>query len=232
MHSPAHGHSATAGPTVRVPLFPLPNVVLLPNAVLPLHIFEPRYREMTRDALAGDKVIAMALLKPGWESDYHGRPPIDPVVCVGRILSHEMLEDGRFNFLLQGMSRARVIREIGDRPYRMADVDLMTDQQVMEIDLANERQRLIGMFSETALMELPAASQFKKLLMGSLPTSAVADVVAFSLIENPALKQSLLAETDPRRRITRLLATLESLVPMLERQLMTSRGGTSARGSA
>src|SRR5438093_6138151 len=90
-----------------VPLFPLPNVVLFPQAVLPLHIFEERYKAMTADALSGDRVIAMALLRPGWEKSYYARPDIEPVVCAGRILSHEKLPDGKYNFLLQGVVRAR-----------------------------------------------------------------------------------------------------------------------------
>src|SRR5438552_10479372 len=89
-----------------VPLFPLPNVVLFPRAILPLHIFEERYKAMTADAIAGDKQIAMALLQPGWEKNYYGRAAIDRVVCVGTIVSHERLTDGKYNFLLQGHSRA------------------------------------------------------------------------------------------------------------------------------
>ena len=89
-----------------VPLFPLPNVVLFPRAVLPLHIFEDRYKAMTADVLAGDRRIAMALLKPGWEKSYHQRPAIEPIVCVGRIISHEKLAKGEYNFLLQGRLRA------------------------------------------------------------------------------------------------------------------------------
>src|SRR5947199_3253211 len=87
----------------RVPLFPLPNVVLFPRAVLPLHIFEQRYRAMTADVLraGGERLIAMALLKPGWERDYYGLAAIEPIVCVGRILTHEELADGKYNFLLE-----------------------------------------------------------------------------------------------------------------------------------
>src|SRR6478672_7469926 len=88
-----------------IPLFPLPNVVLFPRAILPLHIFEERYKAMTADALRGRREIAMALLRPGWERDYHHKPAIEPVVCVGRILSHERLPDGKYNFLLQGLAR-------------------------------------------------------------------------------------------------------------------------------
>src|SRR5687767_8134627 len=103
-----------------IPLFPLPNVVLFPRAVVPLHIFEDRYKQMTADALAGDKRIAMALLKPGWEKYYYGRPAIEPVVCVGQILSWEQLDDGKYNFLLQGSLRARVVSEERSADYRVA----------------------------------------------------------------------------------------------------------------
>src|SRR4051812_37931477 len=102
----------------EVPLFPLPNVVLFPRAILPLHIFEERYKQMTEDALASRRLVAMALLKPGWEKTYHQKhTPVDPVVCVGYIMQHERLEDGKFNFLLQGQMRARIVRESCGRSY-------------------------------------------------------------------------------------------------------------------
>src|SRR5256885_15605887 len=100
-----------------VPLFPLPNTVLFPHAVLPLHIFEERYKRMTADALAGDRLIAMALLTPGWEKQYYSRPEIAPVVCVGRIISHEKLPAGKYHLLPQGETRARLIQEPRDLPY-------------------------------------------------------------------------------------------------------------------
>src|SRR5437762_13434668 len=107
-----------------VPLFPLPSVVLFPRAVLPLHIFEERYKAMTADALRARRRIAMALLKPGWERDYYQRPAIEPVVCVGMIVSHERLSDGKYNFLLQGQVRARIVRELATAaPYRLAELE-------------------------------------------------------------------------------------------------------------
>ena len=98
------------GGTAR--LFPLPNLVLFPHVVQPLHIFEPRYRELMADALAGDRLIALALLRPGWEEDYDQQPPIHPVICLGSIHKEERLPDGRYNLLLQGVSRARVLEEV------------------------------------------------------------------------------------------------------------------------
>lgn len=205
-----------------VALFPLPNVVLFPRAVLPLHIFEERYKEMTahvlKTAAAGERRIAMALLRPGWEQNYYQRPAIEPVVCVGSILSHEKLPDGKYNFLLQGQTRARIVREHapGDKSYRVADLEPIAETPVMEIDLTNERQRLVQWFSDVDLGGGALARQFKQLLASPLNTADVADLVAFSFIEDVALKQSLLAEADVRRRVGRVLRALEAAKPSLE----------------
>ena len=90
-----------------IPIFPLPNVVLFPNVFLPLHIFEPRYRQMVDDALKGDRIVGMVLLRPGWEGDYEGRPPVYPIGCAGVITHAERLPDGRFNIVLRGMETFR-----------------------------------------------------------------------------------------------------------------------------
>src|ERR1700692_4837672 len=95
--------------TVR--LFPLPNLVLFPHVMQPLHIFEPRYRQMAADALAGDRLIAPVLLQTGWEADYEGRPAIYSMACLGRIVAEQRLDDGRFNLLLRGICRARLSKE-------------------------------------------------------------------------------------------------------------------------
>jgi uncharacterized protein len=111
------------------PLFPLPDVVHFPHLLLPLHIFETRYREMTADALAGCRLIAMALLKPGCVTT-EGSPPIHDIVCLGRITAEQQTEDGRYYLVLQGLSRARVIREEdGDLAYRVAQLELLPDPE-------------------------------------------------------------------------------------------------------
>src|SRR3954452_16656746 len=138
-----------------VPLFPLPNVGLLPHAVLPLHIFEERDKKMTADVLRGHKQIAMALLLPGWEKDYYGRPPIQPVVCVGTILSHERLADGRYNFLLRGHTRARIVRELHTDTYRQAELEPLPDTDADETELADARRQLVAMFDWPAYATLP-----------------------------------------------------------------------------
>jgi Lon protease-like protein len=195
-----------------VPLFPLPNVVLFPRAVLPLHIFEERYKAMTADALAGRRLVAMALLKSGWEKDYYHRPEIEPVVCVGTILSHERLPDGKYNFLLQGTTRARVAREASDaedRPYRVARLEPIVEIHGLEIDLQDEREHLARLFGATALGGTPMGRQFRRLLDGTARTGDVADLVAFNYVDSVELKQSLLEEADVRRRVRRVIEALE-----------------------
>lgn len=199
-----------------VPLFPLPNVVLFPRAVLPLHIFEERYKEMTADVLAGDRQVAMALLRPGWEKDYYHRPAIEPVVCVGTVLSHEKLSDGKYNFLLQGHSRARVVREHGDRSYRLAHLEPIRQTHDLEIDLAEERERLMRIFRPATLGGTPVGRQFRRLLSGTVRTADVADLVAFNYIEDVALKQSLLEEPDVRHRVRRIVDVVEGNQPALQ----------------
>ncbi len=110
-----------------IPIFPLPNAVLFPNVFMPLHIFEPRYRAMVGDAMAGDRIIGMVLLKAGFEADYQGRPPIFPVGCAGVITHSERLADGRYNIVLKGLQRFRVTGEDASRQYRLAHIDAIPE---------------------------------------------------------------------------------------------------------
>jgi Lon protease-like protein len=199
------GHT---GSLSAVPLFPLPNVVLFPRAVLPLHIFEDRYKAMTADVLAGNRLVAMALLKAGWEKDYYQFPAIEPVVCVGEILSWEQLPDGKYNFLLQGRTRARVISESKRKAYRVAELNELEEAPILEIDLEHERSRMIDLFSAAPFGALPIARQFRELLNGPIPTDAIADLAAFNLLEDIPMKQQLLEDIDIRHRIGRIVEEL------------------------
>jgi hypothetical protein len=106
-----------------IPLFPLPNVVFFPRMPLPLHVFEPRYREMVRDAARGARLIGMVLLRGDWQRDYHGTPPIFAVGTVGEMVRTEELGDGRFNIVLRGLREFRIVREITRAAYREAVVE-------------------------------------------------------------------------------------------------------------
>ena len=109
--------------TRRIPIFPLPGVVFFPETTLPLHVFEPRYRQMLADALAGDRILGVQLLDPAGRPDSAGRPAVHEIGCAGEIAEHETLPDGRSNILLRGVFRYRIEREVpADKPYRIAEV--------------------------------------------------------------------------------------------------------------
>jgi uncharacterized protein len=191
-------------------LFPLPNVVLFPEVLLPLHIFEPRYRQMKADALAGDRLIAMALLRPGWEKEYEARPPLYPTVCLGRIVAHQQLDDGRSNLLLRGLSRARIVAELPpERLYRRAQLELFGDTGVPTEQAALGYRRKLTRLARPWLRTLgPASSQVPKLLTSDLPVGVLADLLAFALPLPVEFKQELLGEQDTGERIRRLLECL------------------------
>ena len=138
----ARSANVDALPT-EIPLFPLPEVVLFPGVPRPLLIFEPRYREMVADALKGNKIIGMVLLRPGYEKDYEGRPPIYGIGCAGVIEDYEQLPDGRYGILLRGLTTFRVVSEDQRKPYRLARVeavpDLLTDEERGPLSTMRER---------------------------------------------------------------------------------------------
>ena len=106
-----------------IPIFPLPDFVLFPRVHVPLHIFEPRYRQMVTDVIGSDGVIGMVMLKGDWERDYHAFPDAFEVGCAGKITAIQRLPDGRFNLTLEGLSEFRMLREIRDRAYRQARIE-------------------------------------------------------------------------------------------------------------
>jgi Lon protease-like protein len=127
-----------------IPIFPLPNVVLFPNVFLPLHIFEQRYRAMVTDAVAGDRIIGMTLLRPGYEAHYEGRPAVYRIGCAGVITHTEPLADGRFNIVLRGLEKFRILEEDASKPYRLANVEALPEETLVteREGLRRQRQRL------------------------------------------------------------------------------------------
>src|SRR5260370_13052016 len=148
-------------------LFPLPNVVLFPEALLPLHMFEPRYLQMTAEALADDRLIAMVLLKPGLEGQYRQRPPIHPVGCVGKIVAEEAFEDGTYDILLRGLFRVRILGEVeNDKLYRSAQVQELEDEVWLTSteEMARLGQRLNQVISVWFRHKPRAAEELVKLI--------------------------------------------------------------------
>jgi uncharacterized protein len=133
------------GPSRPVPVFPLPGLVLFPHVAVPLHVFELRYRTMVRDALAGDRLIALALLRPGWELDYSGSPEFHSLGCLARIDNVEWLPNDCYDLQVRGLSRVRFSRLAREFPYRACYVELEPQHPLPEEDplVRIERQALL-----------------------------------------------------------------------------------------
>lgn len=196
-------------------LFPLPNVVLFPHRIQPLHVFEPRYQDMMADALGDNRLLAMALLRPGWEEDYHKAPPIHPVVCLARITNEQKLPDGRYNFLVYGLCRARVVEELQTgKPYRIARLEPLADVEMPAGVAAKRlRRRLKKQVDRWFAPQPSALKQLRKLLKNGSALGAVADVCGAALPLDIGLRQELLEEVGVGPRVELLLSHLEVATP-------------------
>lgn len=198
---------------VFVPIFPLPDVVLFPATLLPLHIFEARYRAMVTDCLARDKRLAVVGLRPGYEAVYHGKPPVFEVAGVGEIVQWARLATGRFNILLRGDCRIRIDREMpADTLYRIAAATPLEDCGAEQPDvedlaagLRRQCRRLL------AAIGRPASDMDQALDPETAP-GVLCDQVAAALLPEPAERQALLEELDVRRRVERLAGRLGALL--------------------
>jgi hypothetical protein len=199
----------------ELPLFPLPGVILYPCSLLPLHIFEPRYRAMVADALAGDGCIGMATLKPGWEADYNGNPPIHEVVCLGKILESKPLADGRYDIVLCGVKRARIEAVVKDAPYRAARVELLDDRPVggREREATRLRDRLLEIADRIPPVLYRHQNVPRALRKLDAPLGCSADLLADALLLPPARKLALLEELCPLARAQALVRAIEAELP-------------------
>ncbi|HJU42802.1 MAG TPA: LON peptidase substrate-binding domain-containing protein [Vicinamibacterales bacterium] len=207
---------------MTIPIFPLPNVVLFPNVFLPLHIFEPRYRQMFGEALAGDRTIGMVLLQPGYEAEYDGRPPIYGTGCSGLITHSERLDDGRYNVVLRGIEKFTIAREeepAAGRLYRTAVISSV-DDTVLDGErdsLRRQRRRLEEILAPlwaTGLQQhLPAAMPDEDLI------NALAQYLEFEPIEKLALLQQRGA-----------LARCTSMIELLEMKTFSTGTGNQEPG--
>ena len=197
----------------HLPIFPLPNVVLFPEVSLPLHIFEARYREMVADALEGDRLIGMTLLRPGWEGNYEGRPPVYPIGCAGVITHHDRMRDGRYNIILRGLEKFRITGEDHSRAYRVARIESLLEQ-VAEHDrdaIKAARRRL-----EKLLVPQPRGRGADTNLPPALNDEDLVNTLAQYMELEPLEKQALLEREGPLDRC-------RSLIELLEMKLIVAR---------
>jgi Lon protease-like protein len=213
----------------RFPIFPLPNAVLFPGAQLPLHIFEPRYRQMTADALEGDGVIGMVLIRPG-ESPMQPRAPIFQVGCAGHMSHVQRLPDGRFNFVLTGERRFRIARECNhDRLYRVVEAELLEDPGFAQLseaqreDLTRAAAHLQLKVLELARVMAPRSVEPLRKRIAGLDPVLLCGFLSFALDCSPVEKQGVLEAADPLVR----LETLIRVVEFRKAELANPGGGSS-----
>jgi uncharacterized protein len=195
-----------------IPLFPLPNVVLFPNVCLPLHIFEPRYREMVANTLDGDRIIGMVLLRPGWEGEYEGRPPIYSIGCAGLISHAERTDDGRYNLVLRGLHKFRVLEEDHSRRYRVGRIEPIPEPLVDHDRpaITAERRRL-----ESMLVPQPVGRGVDPKVPASMPDEELINALA-QYLDLEVLEKQALLERDG------LVERCRSLIELLEMKLLTA----------
>lgn len=196
----------------RLFVFPLPEAHLFPGALLPLHVFEPRYRALTRDCLATSKRMAVALLEPGYEADYEGRPPIRRVCGVGEILQSRHHPDGRYDVVLRGLGRARIVEELPPhQPYRLVRA-VRLDDAPPGASLSVGHKSLLALCDRLATV-LPSGGDTLRALARQEPDPAAAsDVIAAALVTESDERQLLLESLDPAARLDRLAAIVAALV--------------------
>lgn len=221
---PDDEHSIQVNFARPMPLFPLEGVTLLPQQVVPLHIFEPRYRQMIERALDGSGQFAMATFRgPAWKEQYHGRPPLRPAVCVGQIIEHERLPDGRFNLLLQGVCRARILHEMpptDDTLYRLAMLEPVGVEEEASPIVDAFRERLADMLASGPLAKHTKSGPIVECLKNDrFPTPVIMELVSFLLVGDTEARYALLEEADADRRVALLERELGDLETLLRKAL-------------
>jgi len=196
----------------RLPMFPLPGVVLLPHALLPLHIFEERYRAMTRDALKGSRFIVVSLIAPG-ESEAAEKPAVQRIAGVGEIMMAHELPDGRFNLVLRGRARIRIDEELAtSRPYREIAATVLPDLPVLDdAELRDADQSLRAIAGQLA-DAIPEGGDILRQIVASQDTPAgLVDVLTAQLVYDPMTRQRLLETREVMRRIERVSAEVVAM---------------------
>lgn len=203
-----------------MPLFPLDAAALLPQQVLPLHVFEPRYVQMVERALDASGQFAMAVFSGAeWKKNYHGRPALRPAVCVGQIVRHEKLPEEKYNLLLQGVCRAKILKELepaAGRLFRAAMLEPVGIDEEAEQKLYGVRERLTELLTDGPLSRLSHAEWVvERIRDEDIPTAVILELASFALPTAREVRYQLLAEADAGERagiIEHELLSLQHLI--------------------
>lgn len=200
--------------SIFAPIFPLPSVNLFPETTASYHIFEPRYVEMIKSVLAGDGLLAMATLRPGYEEDYYGTPEVYPVACLGKVKSFEELEGGKYNIVLEGLFRVGLGKVVQDNPYRVVEMEKLPESDVLE-DFGSEREDLLLRLNY--LMEhSPEELDFSPILGNEDSFVAIVNLIARTLPLKYQQHYKLLAMDSIRERANKTLWYIDDQIETIE----------------
>jgi Lon protease-like protein len=191
-----------------IPIFPLVDVMLFPDMSVPLHIYEPRYKAMVADALKGNRIIGMVLLRPGYEKDYERSPSVFPIGCAGVINEVEELPNGEYNIVLGAVTKYRITREEASKPYRLAHVTALADATAAADTAAlhARRQRLEALITEsggrTGVRGIPDGLSDERVVNG------IAQLAHIDELD----RERLLEQSTPLARADALIAILEKAI--------------------
>ena len=196
------------------PIFPLPTVNLFPETTASFHIFEPRYREMIRSVLEGDQLLALGILKPGYEDDYYGTPEIYPVGCLGHVQSWEELENGTFNIVIEGLYRVGFGERIKDNPFQVAELYSLPEKDITQT-FSEERENILMRLNYLAENSLEDAD-FSPLLAGDDSFISMVNMVCRILPMQNEERYHLLALDSIRDRANKVLWHIDDQIETLE----------------
>ena len=215
----------------RLPIFPLPDVVFFPGTVLPLHVFETRYRVMVKDALAADGTIAVALLQPGWEQRYAGNPEYFPVATAGRMEEIETTPDGRYYFKLAGSVRVRLGEVVRDAPYRLVNAVEIPERPVAESDPSIRRAKLDLVATQVCLVRELTGNDIPRLVLDErMSFETAVNSACASLPAEAAIRQALLELDDLEERHRRAVSILDEILKRVLVLKSAPNGGAGAAG--
>lgn len=190
-----------------VPIFPLPDVCLLPGELLPLYVFEPRYRKLLAEALAGERLIALGRFQPGWEDNYYGNPPVYPCMGLGWIAAHCARPDGSSEIVLRGVERVRLLEVVRPMPFRLGRFAVLDEWTSSEEKL---QRALLDIQDVLAAMRAGHAGPCDGIDLADADTHDLPGRLACALLYDADLKQRILEANDRTARMEHLLAELRS----------------------